>query len=61
MRLDLLQEANPGQNHILLFGSWNGPEEHEAHRISAHAQRFREGLTPMLTGSFDDRLYGKII
>lgn len=61
MRLDFLQEANPRQTHILLFSSWNGPDEHEAHRISAHAQRFRESLAPLLSGSFDDRLYGKII
>jgi len=61
MRLDFLQEASPRQSHILLFSSWNGPDEHEAHRTSAHAQKFRENLAPLLNGSFDDRLYGKII
>lgn len=61
MRLDFLQEVAPRQNHILLFSSWNGPDEHETHRTSAHAQRFREGLAPLLTGAFDDRLYGKLL
>lgn len=59
MRFDVLQEAAPRQNRILIFESWSSPEDYEAHRIAAHTQRFRESVAAMLTGAYDDRFYGK--
>lgn len=58
MRFDVLQELNPRQNQLTVLESWSNPQAYEAHRTSAHVQRFREGLAPMLIGLYDDRLYG---
>jgi quinol monooxygenase YgiN len=59
MRFDVLQDMPPRQNRIVVFETWSSPEDYEAHRTSAHAQKFRETAAAMLTGSYDDRFYGK--
>jgi quinol monooxygenase YgiN len=59
MRFDILQELNPRQNQLTIYESWSNPQDFETHRISAPVQKFRDGLAPMLIGSYDDRLYGK--
>jgi quinol monooxygenase YgiN len=59
IRFDILQESNPRQNQFAIIEGWSSPQAAEAHRISAHAEKFREGLAPMQVAPFDDRLYGK--
>jgi quinol monooxygenase YgiN len=59
IRFDILQESNPRQNQFAIVEGWSSPQAAEAHRISAHAEKFREGLASMLVAPFDDRLYGK--
>lgn len=59
MRFDLLKGQGPRQNQFTIVESWSNPQDFESHRNSAPVKKFREGLAPMLTGPFDDRLYGK--
>jgi quinol monooxygenase YgiN len=59
IRFDILREAPPRQNQFTIIEGWSSPQASEAHRAAAAARDFRAALAPMLTGPFDDRVYGK--
>ena len=59
MRFDVLQEMSPRESFVTVFETWNLLSDFEVHRLSAHDQKFREGLAPMTIGGVDDRFYGK--
>jgi quinol monooxygenase YgiN len=56
-RFDLLQGVVPRTNHLTLIEAWSNEQTLDAHRRSAHSQKFREDFTPLAGSLHDDRVY----
>lgn len=56
-RFDLLQGVVPRTNHLTLIEAWSNEQTLDAHRRSAHSQKFREDFTPLAGSLHDDRIY----
>jgi quinol monooxygenase YgiN len=59
MRYDILQEEAPRQNRFVILDAWSSPQDFEKHRTASHMVKFRDGLAPLMTAAFEDRVYGK--